>query len=91
MSHNELSFDNHNVAICMSEVKDMFRMHFEQGCRYVAKRMYNKILAADFDSFINAGRHQRTDRRKGCCNDYRNSLYDNGLALICRGQRNYFY
>jgi hypothetical protein len=43
----------------MSEVKDMFRMHFERDCRYVAKRVYNKVLAVDFDSFINAGRHQQ--------------------------------
>jgi len=71
MSYRELSFDNHNVALCMSEVKDMFRMHFEQGSRYVAKRVYNKILAVDFDNFVNAGRHQRTGQRKGYRNGYR--------------------
>ncbi|MEA2031948.1 MAG: hypothetical protein U9N55_10200 [candidate division Zixibacteria bacterium] len=27
MSYRELNFDNHNVAICMSEVKDMYQMH----------------------------------------------------------------
>ena len=71
MSYKELSFDSHNVAICMSEVKDMYRMHFERGCQYVAKRVYNKILAVDFDSFINAGKHQRTGSRKGYGNGYR--------------------
>ena len=71
MPYRELNFDNHNVAICMSEVKDMFRMHFEQGCRYVAKRVYQKILSIEFDSFINAGRHQRTSQRKGYRNGYR--------------------
>ena len=71
MSYQELSFDDHNVAICMSEVKDMYRMHFERGCQYVAKRVYNKILAVDFDSFINASRHQRTGQRKGYRNGYR--------------------
>ena len=71
MSYRELSFDSHNVSICMSEVKDMYRMHFERGCQYVAKRVYNKILAVDFDSFINAGRHQRTGQRKGYRNGYR--------------------
>lgn len=71
MPYRELSFDSHNVAICMSEVKDMYRMHFERGCQYVAKRVYNKILAVDFDSFINAGRHQRTGQRKGYRNGYR--------------------
>ena len=71
MSYKELSFDNHNVTICMSEVKDMYRMHFERGCQYVAKRVYNKILAVDFDSFVNADRHQRTGSRKGYRNGYR--------------------
>lgn len=71
MSYRELSFDSHNVAISMSEVKDMFRMHFEHGCRYVAKRVYQKILAVDFDSFVNAGRNERTGQRKGYRNGYR--------------------
>ena len=31
MPYRELNFDRHNVAISMSEVKDMFRMHLEQG------------------------------------------------------------
>lgn len=71
MPYRELNFDSHNVAISMSEVKDMFRMHFEQGCRYVAKRVYDKALSVDFDSFIHAGRHQRTTRRRGYRNGYR--------------------
>jgi transposase-like protein len=71
MSYKELKFDSHNIAISLSEVKDMFRMHFEQGCRYVAKRVYDKILAVDFDSFINAGRYQRSAGRHGHRNGYR--------------------
>ncbi|MFH1892570.1 MAG: IS256 family transposase [Candidatus Zixiibacteriota bacterium] len=71
MPKRELDFSSHNVAICMSEVKDLFRMHFEQGCRYVAKRVYDKILAVDFDSFINAGRYKRGGSRHGQRNGYR--------------------
>ena len=71
MSYRELNFDDPKVAISMSEVKDMFRMHFEQGCRYVARRVYDKILAVDFDSFINAGRYQRSPKRRGHRNGYR--------------------
>ena len=37
MPYRELNFDRHNLVLAMSEVKDLFRMHFEQGCRYVAK------------------------------------------------------
>lgn len=55
----------------MSEVKDLFRMHFEGGCQYVAKRVYNKILAVDFDSYINASRHERTSKRRGQGNGHR--------------------
>lgn len=82
MPYRELDFDSHNVAICMSEVKDMFRMHFEQGCRYVAKRVYQKILAAEFDSFINAGRHQRTGQRKGYRNGYRSRTLLTSVGLL---------
>ena len=71
MSYRELNFDNPKVAISMSEVKDMFRMHFEQGCRYVARRVYDKILAVDFDRFISAGRYQRSPKRRGHRNGYR--------------------
>jgi transposase-like protein len=55
----------------MSEIKDMFRMHFEQGCRYVTKRVYQKILAVDFDSYVNASRYQRTSKRRSYRNGYR--------------------
>ena len=71
MPYRELNFDGHNVAISMSEVKDMFPMHFEQGCRYVAKRVYDKELAVDFDGFINAGRYQRNSQCRGHRNGYR--------------------
>jgi len=66
-----LNFDRHNVSFAMSEVKDMFQMHFEQGCRYVAKRVYDKVLAVDYDGFINTGRYQRTQKRQGQRNGYR--------------------
>jgi len=71
MSYRELNFDDPKVAISMSEVKDMFRMHFEQGCRYVARRVYDKVLAVDFDRFISAGRYQRSPKRRGHRNGYR--------------------
>lgn len=71
MSYRELNFDSRNLTVALSEVKDMFRMHFEQGCRYVTQRVYEKILAVDFDGFIGAGRHERTCRRRGHRNGYR--------------------
>ena len=71
MPYRELNFDHHNITIAMSEVKDMFRMHIEQGCRHVSQRVYQKILAVDFDHFINASRHERTGSRRGYRNGYR--------------------
>jgi len=37
MSCRELNFDSQNLTVALSEVKDMFRMHFKRGCRYVSK------------------------------------------------------
>jgi putative transposase len=37
----------------------------------VAKRFYEKALAVDFDSFLNASRHERTSRRRGYRNGHR--------------------
>lgn len=71
MPYRELDFDKHNLVLAMSEVKNLFRMHFEQGCRYVAKRFYEKALAVDFDSFLSASRHERTSRRRGYRNGHR--------------------
>lgn len=71
MPYRELNFDHHNIPSCMSEIKDMFRMDFEQGCRYVMKRVYQKVLAVDFDSYVNASRYQRTSKRRSYRNGYR--------------------
>jgi transposase-like protein len=71
MPYSELNFEHHNIPACMSEIKDMFRMHFEQGCRYVMKRVYQKILAVDFDGYVNASRYQRTSNRRSYRNGYR--------------------
>ena len=71
MPYRELNFDSQNLTLALSEVKEMFGMPFEQGCRYVARRFYEKMLAVDLDSFINAGRYQRTHKREGHGNGYR--------------------
>jgi len=78
----ELNFDKHNLNIAMSEVKDLFRMHFEQGCRYVAKRVCERILALDFEAYIRADRHQRTSRRRGYRNGYRHRNLLTAVGLL---------
>jgi len=71
MSYLELSFDDHKVAESMSEIKQMFLMHFERANRYVTQRVYEKILAVDFEAFLGAGRYERTSGRLGQRNGYR--------------------
>jgi transposase-like protein len=71
MPYRELNFDDHNLPMAWSEVKQMFQMHFGQGCRQVAKRVYQEVLAVDFDRFVRAARHERTGRRRGYRNGYR--------------------
>ena len=71
----ELNFDSHNVVLAMSEVKDLFRMHFEQGCRFVAKRVYDQVLAVDFESWLAARHYERTSGRR----DWRNGTRLRGL------------
>jgi len=82
MPYRELDFDSHNVVLAMSEVKDLFRMHFERGCRYVTQRVYEKILAVDFDGFIGADRHERTGRRRGQRNGYRSRCLVTSVGVL---------
>lgn len=71
MSYRELDFSGGNIVLALSEVKDMFRMHFDMGCRHVMKRVYEKILKVDFDRYINAGRYERSGVRRSYRNGYR--------------------
>jgi hypothetical protein len=43
MPYRELNFDGHNLTLAMSEVKDLFRMHFEHGCRNIASCLSAKL------------------------------------------------
>jgi len=71
MWFRELDFSGQSISLALGEVKDMFQMHFAQGCRHVMQRVYEKALALDFARFINAGRYERTDRRRSQRNGYR--------------------
>lgn len=37
MSYKELGFNSQHQTFASSEVTEVFRMHFDLGCRYVAK------------------------------------------------------
>ena len=51
---------------------------FERGRCKLTKRLYERGIQADFDSYINAGRHERVDKRRGLRNGYR------GRSLLTR-------
>ena len=67
----ELNFSEHNIYEVYSEIKDMFWQDIEDGRSRLTKWLYERGLQADFDSYINAGRHERVDRRRGHRNGYR--------------------
>jgi len=67
----ELNFDEHNIYEVYSEIKDMFWQDIETRRVKLTKWLYERGLQADFDSYINAGRHERVDKRRGHRNGYR--------------------
>jgi putative transposase len=67
----ELNFDEHNIYEVSSEIKDMFWQDLELRRVKLTKWLYEKGLQADFDSYINASRHERVDKRRGYRNGYR--------------------
>jgi transposase-like protein len=67
----ELNFDEHNIYEVNSEIKDMFWQDIETSRIKLTKWLYERGLRADFDSYINAGRHERIDKRRGHRNGYR--------------------
>jgi len=71
MSVKPLDFSKHNLVIDLAEVKGMFAMHFNEGCRYLVKEAFEKIMALDMYEHICALRYERTPVRSGFRNGYR--------------------
>lgn len=71
MSLRELNFDKHNLQWDMREVKRMFWMDFEDGCRYLFKQTLEALMAQDLYEHLQADRHQRAEKRQGYRNGYR--------------------
>jgi putative transposase len=84
MPYRGLDFDRHNVVLALSEVQDLFRRHFERGCRYVTQRVYERILAVDFDGFIGADRHERSGRCRGQRKGYRSRCLVTSVGVLDR-------
>ena len=71
MPAKELDFSKPNLTIDLAEVKRMFQMHFNQGCRYLVKQAFEKIMAQDMYEHICARLYERTPVRSGQRNGYR--------------------
>ena len=71
MSIKQLDFSKHNLVIDLAEVKRMFEVHFNQGCRYLVKQAFEKIMAVDMYGHTRALRYERTPIRGGYRNGYR--------------------
>jgi len=75
MSVKQLDFSKHNLVIDLKEVKRMFEVHFNAGCRYLVKQAFEEIMALDMYEHICAFRYERTPVRSG----YRNGYRERGL------------
>jgi len=71
MSMKQLDFLKHNLVIDLAEVKRMFQMHFNEGCRYLVKQAFERTMALDMYEHISALRYERTPVRSGSRNGYR--------------------
>jgi len=78
----ELNFVDHNIYEVYSEIKDMFWQDFDTRRSGLMKWLYERGLRADFDSYINAGRHERVDRRRGYRNGYRTRSLFTGSGVL---------
>ena len=71
MAQKQLAFSKHNLVIDLAEVKKMFGMHFNEGCSYLVKQAFEKIMALDMYERVCALRYERTPVRSGYRKGYR--------------------
>ena len=71
MPLRELNFDKHNISWSMKEVKRMFWMDVEDGCRRMFKQTLEQAMVLDLYEHLQAGRNERAERRRGYRNGYR--------------------
>lgn len=82
MSVKQLDFSRHNLVIDLAEVKRMFQMHFNEGCRYLVKQTFERIMAQDMYEHICALRYERTPVREGYRNGYRKRTLLTSVGVV---------
>ena len=82
MSAKQLDFSKPNLVVDLAEVKRMFAMHFNEGCRYLVKQAFERIMAQDMYEHLCARRYERTPVRSGHRNGYRERGLLTSVGLI---------
>lgn len=67
----ELNFSTHNLSVDLKEVKRMFRDEFNNGCRYMIKQAFEKIMEDEMKMYLKAVPYERSSSRKSYRNGYR--------------------
>ena len=67
----ELDFSHGNLGVALAEVKEMFAMHTNEGCRLLVKQAMEKVMLHDLFCQLEADWNQRTESRRGYRNGFR--------------------
>jgi putative transposase len=78
----ELNFSHHNLAVDLSEVKKMFGLHLEEGCRHLVRGVLGWAMECDLREQLQASWNERTDSRLGYRNGFRERTLLTGFGEI---------
>ena len=56
----------------IQEVLEEFATHGISELKKSLERLFNQLMLAERESFVEAGPHERTEQRKGYCNGFKN-------------------
>lgn len=65
------------ITVDSQIIQDLILGQRDEAIRKLVETILNEVLEAEMDEHLNAGRHERTDERKG----YRNGHYERGLTM----------
>lgn len=82
MSTRELNFSKENLTFAFSEVKEMFAMHLEEGCRQMVRKALGRVMECDLTEHLQASYNQRTETRLGYRNGYRQRSLLTGFGEV---------
>ena len=67
----ELNFSSHNLSVDLLEVKKMFSEDLNDGCRYLIKQAFEKIMRYEVNSYLKTEPYERASDRQSYRNGYR--------------------